>query len=95
MLSFLFENSRKTCRRNRVATWGTSLAETCFFVTVNIKAYVDRDAMITKFINKCSIIHQNYTLGISKNYPVVMFKHMNKHFVNDLQYYVRLCVDAF
>ena len=95
MISFLFENSRKTCRRNRDATRGTSLAETGFFVTVNIKAYVDRKAIITKFISKCSIVHQNYTLGISKNYPGVMFKHINKHFVTDLQYNVRLCVDAF
>ena len=64
-------------------------------MTVNIKVYVDREAMITKFINKCSIVHQNYTLSISKNYLGVMLKHIKKHFVNDLQYYVRLCVDAF
>ena len=56
MLSFLFENSRKTCRRNRDATWGTSLAETGFFVTVSIKVYVDTDAMIAKFIKKFTII---------------------------------------
>ena len=30
MLSFLFDNSRKTCRRNCDATWGISLGENGF-----------------------------------------------------------------